>query len=92
VTLRDSIQVILKWVGGGTKLNLSKTPNADRDILKAIVLKLQKRVEAGAGTFISQGQLVEDCKDHRSKVLLWGQDKASRRVTEYGQGAADRHE
>ena len=39
-----SLQTIHKWIGGGAKLNLSKSPDAD--VLKAIVSKLQKRVEA----------------------------------------------
>ena len=39
-----SLQGIHKWTGGGAKLNLSKSPDAD--VLKAIVSKLQKRVEA----------------------------------------------
>ena len=45
-----SLQAINKWVGGGAKLNLNKTPDAD--ILKAIVIKLQKRVHAGAATLL----------------------------------------
>jgi ribonuclease HI len=45
-----SLQAIYKWVGGGAKLNLTKTPDAD--ILKEIVIKLQKRVEAGAATLL----------------------------------------
>ena len=45
-----SLQAIHKWIGGGAKLNLSKSPDAD--VLKAIVLKLQKRVEAGATTLL----------------------------------------
>ena len=40
-----SLQVIHKWIGDGSKLNLFRSP--DEDILKTIVLKLQKRVEAG---------------------------------------------
>jgi hypothetical protein len=35
-----SLQVIHKWIGCGAKLNLSKSP--DEDILKDIILKLQK--------------------------------------------------
>ena len=46
-----SLQVIRKWVGDGTKLNLHKSP--DVDVLKEIVLKLQKRVVAGAATLYS---------------------------------------
>jgi ribonuclease HI len=45
-----SLQAIHKWIGCGVKLNLSKSPDAD--ILKAIILKLQKRVEAGAATLL----------------------------------------
>ncbi len=43
-----SLQVIHKWIGDGSKLNLFRSP--DVDILKTIVLKLQKRLEAGATT------------------------------------------
>ena len=39
-----------KWIGCGAKLNLSKSPDAY--ILKVIILKLQKRVEAGAATLL----------------------------------------
>jgi hypothetical protein len=45
-----SLQSIHKWIGWGARLNLSKSPDAD--ILKAIILKLQKRVEAGASTLL----------------------------------------
>ena len=45
-----SLQAIHKWIGCGAKLNLSKS--ADADVLKVIVLKLQKRVEAGAATLL----------------------------------------
>ena len=45
-----SLQAIRKWVGGGAKLNLHKPPDAD--VLKEIVLKLQKRIEAGAATLL----------------------------------------
>jgi hypothetical protein len=45
-----SLQAIHKWIGCGAKLNLSNSPDAD--ILKAIILKLQKRVEAGAATLL----------------------------------------
>ena len=75
MTLRDSIQVILKWVGGGTKLNLSKTPNADRDILKAIVLKLQKRVEAGAGTLLVKVNLLRTVRTTGAKCCSGGKTR-----------------
>ena len=45
-----SLQVIHKWIGFGAKLNLSKSPDAD--VLKVIILKLQKRVEVGAVTLL----------------------------------------
>lgn len=45
-----SLQTIHKWIGCGAKLNLSKSP--DTDILKVIILKLQKRVETGAATLL----------------------------------------
>jgi ribonuclease HI len=56
-----SLQAIHKWVGGEAKLNLTKTPDAD--ILKAIVLKLQKGVEAGAATLLIK------VKTHRGDPL-----------------------
>ena len=46
----ESLQTIHKWIGGGAKLNLSKS--SDADVLKVIVLKIQKRVEAGATTLL----------------------------------------
>jgi ribonuclease HI len=45
-----SLQGIHKWIGGGTTLNLSRS--SDVDVLKVIVLKLQKRVEVGATTLL----------------------------------------
>ena len=51
LTDRDAfLQAIHKWVGCGAKLNLSKTPVAN--VLKEIVIKLQKRVLAGAATLL----------------------------------------
>jgi len=45
-----SLQVIHKWIGCGTKLNLSKT--LDTDVLREIVIKLRKRVLVGAVTLL----------------------------------------
>ncbi len=56
-----SLQAILKWIGCGARLNLSKSP--DSDILKDIILKLQKRVEAGAATLLIK------VKTHRGDPL-----------------------
>ena len=44
----STLQAIHKWIGGGVKLNLSRSP----DVLKSIILKLQKRVESGATTLL----------------------------------------
>ena len=43
-----SLQAIHKWIGGGAKLNLSKS--TDTDVLKSIILKLQRRAKTGATT------------------------------------------
>ena len=54
-----TLQAINKWIGGGAKLSLAKT--ADADILKAIVIKLQKRVQAKAGTLLLKVQAHRGC-------------------------------
>ena len=56
-----TLQPIHKWVGCGAKLNLSKS--TDVDVLKKIIIKLQKRVQAGAVT------LLVKVKDHRGDPL-----------------------
>ena len=56
-----SLQAIHTWIDGGAKLNLSRSPDAD--VLKVIVLKLQKRVEAGTTTLLIK------VKDHRGDPL-----------------------
>ena len=56
-----TLQVIHKLVGCGVKLNLSKS--TDVDVLKRIIIKLQKRVQAGAVT------LLVKVKDHRGDPL-----------------------
>ena len=56
-----TLQAIHKWIGGGSKLNLSRSPDAD--VLKTMILKLQKRVEAGATTLLIK------VKDHRGDPL-----------------------
>jgi hypothetical protein len=56
-----TLQVINKWIGGGAKLNLAKT--ADTDILKVIVIKLQKRVESKETTLLIK------VKAHRGSPL-----------------------
>ena len=55
--IETTLQPIHKWIGAGSKLNLSRSPDAD--VLKAIILKLQKRVETRATT------LPIKVKDHR---------------------------
>jgi hypothetical protein len=43
-------QSIHRWIDCGAKLNLSKS--SDTDVLKKIILKLQKRVQARAATLL----------------------------------------
>lgn len=38
-----TLQTINKWIGGGAKLRLARLP--DGDVLKAIIIKLQRRVK-----------------------------------------------
>jgi hypothetical protein len=47
------------WIGGGTKLSLVKT--ADTDILTAIVIKLQQRVQAKAATVLIKVKAHRGC-------------------------------
>ena len=56
-----TLQSINKWIGGGAKLSLTKT--ADADILRAIVIKLQQRVQAKAATLLIK------VKEHRGCPL-----------------------
>jgi ribonuclease HI len=55
------LQAIHRWIGCGAKLNLSKSP--DVDVLKKIIIKLQRRVLAGAAT------LLVKVKTHRGDSL-----------------------
>jgi hypothetical protein len=57
----------------GAKLNLSKSPDAD--VLKEIIIKLQKRVLAGAATFLvkvktHRGDPLNEETDIRSEMGL----------------------
>ena len=45
-----TLHAINKWIGGGAKLSLARSP--DGDVLRAIVVKLQKRVQAGVVTLL----------------------------------------
>ncbi len=45
--IESSLQVIHKWIDGGSKLNLSKS--SDTDVLKSIVLKFKTTKESGNG-------------------------------------------
>jgi hypothetical protein len=49
------LQAIHRWIGCGAKLNLSKSPDAD--VLKRIIIELQKRVLAGARTLTRPSEL-----------------------------------
>jgi hypothetical protein len=54
-----TLQGINKWIGGGSKLSLAKT--ADADILKAIIIKLQKRVQAKSATVLLKVKAHRGC-------------------------------
>ena len=54
-----TLQVINKWIGGGAKLSLAKT--ADADVLRSIIVKLQQRVKAKTATLFK----VIKVKTHR---------------------------
>ncbi len=43
-----TLQAINKWIGGGAKLSLTKT--VDADIIRGIVIKLQQRVQTKDAT------------------------------------------
>jgi ribonuclease HI len=47
---KATLQVINKWIGGGAKLSLAKT--ADADVLRVIIVKLQQRVKAKAAILL----------------------------------------
>jgi hypothetical protein len=58
-------------IGGGAKLSLAKT--ADADILRAIVIQLQKRVKAKAATLLIKvkahhGRPLNEAADIKAKV------------------------
>ena len=40
--VKATLQAIDKWIGGGTKLNLSRS--TDADVLEVIILKLEQRL------------------------------------------------
>ena len=48
--IEATLQAINKWIGGGAKLSLAKT--ADADVLRVIIVKLQQRVKAKAATLL----------------------------------------
>jgi ribonuclease HI len=54
-----TLQAINKWIGGGAKLNLAKT--ADADVLKAIIVKLQQGVKAKAATLLVKVKAHRGC-------------------------------
>ena len=56
-----TLQTINRWIGAGAKLSLTRSP--DGDVLKDIIIKLQKRVKAGVVTLLIK------VKDHRGDPL-----------------------
>ena len=68
---RSYPQAINKWIGGGSKLNLDRT--SDADVLKAIIIKLQRRVKAGAATLLikvkaNRGDPLNEEADFRAEM------------------------
>ena len=57
-----TLQTINKWIGGGVKLSLAKT--ADADVLRAIIVKLQQRVKAKAATLLIKVKAHRGCPLH----------------------------
>ena len=53
------LQAINKWIGGGAKLSLTKT--ADADILRVIIVKLQQRVKAKSATLLIKVKAHHGC-------------------------------
>ena len=54
-----TLQAINKWIGGGAKLSLSKT--VDADVLRAIIVKLQQRVKAKSATLLIKVKAHRGC-------------------------------
>jgi ribonuclease HI len=77
------LQVIHRWIGCGVKLNLSKSPDAD--VLKEIIIKLQKRVQTGAATLLfkvkaHRGDPLNEEADLRTEM---GHHKEQDKVTDF---------
>jgi ribonuclease HI len=73
-----TLQVINKWIGGGAKLSLAKT--ADADVLKTIIVKLQQRVKAKAATLLIKVKTHRGCplneeEDIRAEMGRMKQEK-----------------
>ncbi len=78
-----TLQVINKWIGGGTKLSLTKT--ADADVLRAIIVKLQQRVKAKTATLLikvkaHRGYPLNEEADIRAEMGRMKQEKERRGV------------
>ncbi len=54
-----TLHAINKWIGGGAKLSLTKT--ADADVLRAMIVKLQQRVKAKAVTLLIKVKAHRGC-------------------------------
>ncbi len=74
----EILQAIHRWIGCGAKLNLSKSPDAD--VLKKIIIKLQKRALAGAATLLvkvkaHRGDPLNEEADIRAEMRRRKEDK-----------------
>ena len=73
-----TLQIIYKWVDCGEKVNLSKSP--DTDVLKKIIIKVQKRVQTGTTTLLvkvkdNRGDSLNEEVDIRSEIGRLPSDK-----------------
>jgi hypothetical protein len=76
------LQAIHRWIGYGSNLNLLKSP--DEDVLKKIIIKLQKRVLAGAATLLVKVNLTGGTLSTRKQTpgQKWDDTKKSRSLME----------
>jgi ribonuclease HI len=72
-----TLQAINKWIGGGAKVSLAKT--ADADVLKVIIVKLQQRVKAKAATLLIKVKVHRGCPLNEEADILSGWRKVGSR-------------
>ena len=76
VDCRTALTEIEKWIGEGSKVCMATVKDAD--ILRAVIERLRKRIEAGAATFLVK------IKAHRGEPLNEGADDEADRGCQIG--------